>query len=86
MKIGSGKSWAKTFGSTFAHLQHGLDKTAEWGFAKMKDVSSAPQKKEETKNTYLRFSKKCARNTFMFFGQLGESFYSEYEELKKKNR
>jgi hypothetical protein len=85
MKIGSGKAWARTIGSAFAHLQHGLDKSAEWGFAKMKDVSSTPKKKDTTKNKYLRSSKTIARNTFSFFGQLGESFYNEYEDLKKKD-
>jgi hypothetical protein len=85
MKIGSGKAWARTLGSAGAHLQHGLDKTAEWGFAKMKDVGDEPRKKDKTKNKYLKSSKKIARNTFSFFGQLGESFYNEYEDLKKKD-
>jgi len=86
MKLGSEKAWAKTLGSAFAHLQHGLDKSAEWGFAKMNSVANKPIKKDATKNKYLRSSKMIARCTVSFFGQLGESFYNEYEDLKKKDK
>lgn len=83
MKLGSAKAWAKTLGSAGAHLQHGLDKGAEWGFAKLKQAGSAPKKKDKTKNKYLRTAKQAGRGTVTFLGQLGENYYKKYEELKK---
>ena len=84
MKLGSSKAWAKTLGSSFAHIQHGLDKTAEWGFAKMKEAGSKPKKNDTTKNVYLRSAKNASKGTLQFLGQLGENYYKQYEKLKNK--
>lgn len=83
MKLGSGKAWARTLGSGLAHIQHGLDKGAEWGFEKLKQAGSAP-KKDKTKNKYLKQAKKVGKGTLGFLGQMGENYYKRYEELKKR--
>lgn len=83
MKLGSSTAWAKTIGSACAHLQHGLDKSAEWGFGKLKEAGGASKKNDTTKNKYLRETKKFAKGTIGFLGQLGDGYYKKYEELKR---
>ncbi|MDA1293026.1 MAG: hypothetical protein O3A81_04575 [bacterium] len=83
MKLGSSKAWAKTLGSGLAHIQHATDKVVVYGLKSMQKVSKEP-KIDTTKNKYLKKVKTVGRTTVSFFGTLGDSFYNEYEELKKK--
>ena len=82
MKLGSSKAWAKTPGSGLANVQHGMDKLVVFGFKTLKQAGKSP-KKDKTKNKYIKHVKKAGRSTLSFFGTLGDSFYDEYEELKK---
>ena len=75
MKLGSKTAWAKTLGSGCAHVQHGVDKAAEWGFAKLKDIEGKGKG---------RGKENIGRSVLGFFGQMGENYYKKYEELKKK--
>jgi len=83
MKLGSSKAWAKTLGSGLAHIQHATDKVVVYGLKSMKKAGKTPQK-DQTKNKYLKTAKTAGRTTLSFFGTLGDSFYNEYEELKKR--
>jgi hypothetical protein len=83
MKLGSGKAWAKTLGSGLAQVQHYTDKLVVFGFKSLQQAGKQP-KKEKTKNKYLRNAKSAGRSTISFLGALGDSFYNEYEELKKQ--
>lgn len=83
MKLGSSKAWAKTLGAGLAQLQHATDKVIVYGLKSLQKVSAEP-KKDTTKNKYLKKAKTAGRTTLSFFGTLGDSFYNEYEELKKR--
>lgn len=83
MKLGSSKAWAKTLGSGLAHIQHATDKVVVYGLKSMKKAGAQP-KKDQTKNKYVKKVKTAGRTTLSFLGTLGDSFYNEYEELKKR--
>ena len=83
MKLGSSKAWAKTLGSGLANVQHATDKLVVFGFKSLKKAGKQP-KKDQTKNKYNKNVKSAGRTTLSFFGTLGDSFYNEYEELKKR--
>jgi hypothetical protein len=83
MKLGSSKAWAKTLGSGLANVQHATDKLVVFGFKSLKKAGKQP-KKDQTKNKYIKNVKSAGRTTLSFFGTLGDSFYNEYEELKKR--
>jgi hypothetical protein len=83
MKLGSSKAWAKTLGTGLANVQHGMDKLVIFGFKSLKKAGKSPEI-GLTKNKYLRQMKTAGRATLSFFGTLGDSFYNEYEELKKQ--
>lgn len=83
MKLGSGKAWAKTLGSAFAHVQHGLDKGVEWGFSQLNNASEPPKVINVEEKKYVRTAKNIVRGTASFFGHLGKKYYEEYEDLKR---
>ncbi|MBT4119950.1 MAG: hypothetical protein HOG89_00575 [Candidatus Peribacter sp.] len=83
MKLGSSKAWAKTLGSGLAQVQHATDKLVVFGFKSLKKAGKTPNK-DKTKNKYIKSAKTAGRTTLSFLGTLGDSFYNEYEELKKQ--
>ena len=83
MKLGSSKAWAKTLGSGLAQVQHGCDKLILFGFKSLKKAGKQPRK-DKTKNKYMKKAKSAGRTTLSFLGTLGDSFYNEYEDLKKQ--
>ena len=86
MKIGSGKAWAKTIGSTLAHVQDAVDLCAEWGFAKLKQAGKQPKTIDVSEPKALRRVKGFLRSSAAFIGQLGQGYFDEYEELKKRKK
>lgn len=83
MRLGSSKAWAKTIGSGLARVQDGIDHLAEYGFEQLKKLGSKP-KKDTSKNPYIRGVKRALGTAVTFIGQLGDSYYDSYEELKRK--
>ncbi len=76
-------SAAKTIGRGLAYIQDTVDLAVSWGFNKMKKLKV----KEEDKSQAASLFKKGLNKTFRFVGELGESFYEEYEKLKQdRNR
>lgn len=86
MKLGSGKAWAKTIGSALAHVQDAVDSCAEWGFAKLKQAGKQPKTIDVSEPTVLRRAKGFLRSTVSFIGQLGQGYFDEYEEIKKRKK
>ncbi len=84
MKLGSAKAWARTLGFSLAHVQDGVDRCVEWGFAKLKQTGDTPKKEERIRNPYLKNTLQVTRGTLGFLGLLGENYYRKYEELKRK--
>jgi hypothetical protein len=77
-------SIARLVGNSYAHLQHGIDKAIEWGFATMeKQVASAPKKKPKgVAGNVLGFG----RGFLSVIGEAGSAYFRTYEELKKKGK
>lgn len=83
------KSVAGSIGKGLAIIQDGIDKLAAWAFAKMKDaekIDTPKSSKKIEKNEYWEKLKVAGKKTFGFIGRVGESFYENYEELKKKRK
>lgn len=77
-------SFAVFLGSSFALLQHGMDKAIEWGLTKMREIPK--ESKEQTfENPTLRKVAKAGRGVLRFFGGMGKAYYERYEELKKES-
>lgn len=85
-------SVAESLGSILAVTQDLVDKGAKYVFTKMQDFSSDPEVEVITpeeadqqksspnlKDTLLKVGKKAAR----FVGDVGQSYYDEYEKRKK---
>lgn len=73
-------SVAKGLGKTLAYLQDTIDVAFSWGFHKLKSVKLSEEDSHEGKKK----AKKAANKVFHFFGEIGNSFYNEYEKLKSK--
>ncbi len=84
MKLGSAKAWAKTLGTGLAHVQNAIDRLAEYSFAKLKEAGSNPKKSPPPKNPYVRGATKALGTASRFVGYLGDSYFREYEKLKRK--
>lgn len=85
MKLGSSKAWAKTIGAGLANVQNGIDKLAEFGINQLKKAGDEPIE-EPVKNKYAKKALKGARTVIGFLGELGDSYYDSYEELKRKQK
>ncbi len=75
-------SAAKTIGKGLAYVQDTLDIAVSWGFNKMKKLKV----KEDDKSQAASLFKKGLNKSFHFVGELGESFYDEYEKLKQDRK
>lgn len=69
----------KTIGTVLAHVQHTADAIMNWGFKSLKNAGESKVKKADSK------AKKYAKKGAKFVGAVGNSFYTEYEKLKKKD-
>ena len=83
MRIGSAKAWAKTLGACGAHVQHGFDRLCDWGFRELRKAGSNDVIDTE-ENPHLARAKRTGKATLRFLGMLGESYFREYENLKKR--
>jgi len=71
-------SFAKNIGRALAYLQDTIDVFLGWAFHRLK--TNAQQKKERHP------LKKGMKAAVGFFAQVGDSFYQEYERLKKRHK
>ena len=71
---------AKSIGKGLAYIQDTVDVAVGWGFHKLKStkINTADDNPSKSK------AKKVANTVMGFFGELGDSFYSEYEQIKQK--
>jgi hypothetical protein len=74
----SDRNIAQTIGAILAIIQGMFDTIFDFMFKSMMSVSK--EKKTDTEG--LKFFKKIGK----FVGELGQSFYSTYEEIKKRKR
>ncbi|PCI25759.1 hypothetical protein COB57_00940 [Candidatus Peregrinibacteria bacterium] len=82
------KSFAQKIGSFLANIQAIFDNLFIIIFKMLKKVSQESPKKKATKKDSPKSTSQTAihyaKNTAQFFGEVGESFYTEYEEIKRK--
>ena len=80
-------SIARLVGNSYAHVQHGIDKAIEWGFAKMEEqAKTAPPKKSKKPEGVAGNAAAFARGFFGVLGEAGSAYFRTYEELKKKGK
>lgn len=68
---------AKKIGKVLAFLQVTVDFVLLYGFHKLKKASSSTKGKQSEAG-------KAARKALNYVGEVGESYYLEYERLKQK--
>lgn len=69
---------AKSIGKGLAYIQDTVDVAVGWGFYKLKSTK-IDDTNDDPKTSK---AKQVANNVMGFFGELGDSFYSEYERIK----
>lgn len=69
-------SIAKKIGKVLAYLQDTIDVMMGWMFHQLKKNANTEHGKHPLK--------KSIKTTLSFIGHIGDSFYREYEELKKR--
>jgi hypothetical protein len=77
-------SLARLLGNAYAHVQHGIDRGIEWGFAKMEEQAKDVSKKRSEAKGVVANVAGFARGFFGVLGEAGSAYYRTYEELKKK--
>ncbi len=78
------KSFARLLGNSYAHVQHGIDKAIEWGFATMEKQAKAAPKKGKMPKGVAGNAAAFARGFFGVLGEAGSAYFRTYEDLKRK--
>lgn len=76
-------SIARVIGKGYAHVQHGMDRVAEWGFARLKEQGNVQPSKAKT---VTEKATSVGRGVLGFLGTLGDAYYRTYEELKSDRK
>jgi len=84
MKVSKKQSVAHHIGKGLAFVQHVIDLGMDWGFKKLKTVNFASEGDDQAARSTRM--KRTAGVVVRFFGDLGDSFYTEYENFKKKRK
>lgn len=66
-------------GKGFAHLQDIFDQACLWGFKKLKKIDV--HKPAKTEHPFIKGLRKAGG----FLGELGSSYFKEYENIKKRS-
>lgn len=74
-------SSAQQLGKALAYLQDTIDLAVTWGFHRMKKVQVPASEEIDGAKGWVKLA---ATKVLRFIGESGESFYDEYELLKKK--
>lgn len=77
---------AFNLGMVLAYFQDAVDGLMGWTFGKLKDIEDEAEKNDEEGSKVLVTVKKFGKKTLSFIGEVGESFYENYEEIKKKRK
>lgn len=80
--MGHKNGTARQIGKGLAYIQDTIDVAVSWGFHKLR-TTKIPEHQAEA-GTGKAKAKKAANGFLRFFGELGESFYKEYDKLKSK--
>ncbi len=79
------RSIARLLGNGYAHVQHGIDRSIEWGFTKMEEQAKVAPKKATQKPKGITGNVAAfARGFVGVLGEAGGAYFKTYNELKKK--
>ena len=80
-------SFARLIGNSYAHVQHGIDRAIEWGFATMEEQAKAAPKTTKKKPEGVAGNAAAfARGFFTAVGEAGTAYFRTYEALKKREK
>jgi hypothetical protein len=79
-------SLARLIGNSYAHVQHGIDRAIEWGFATMEEQAKTAPKKKKKPEGVAGNAAAFARGFFSVVGEAGTAYFRTYENLKKKGK
>lgn len=85
MEKKQGNFWAECLGHGLAHVQNTFDCTLEWGFKRLRRFGETEPPKKKG-NPYLQGAKKITKGALFFLGDIGDSFYTKYAELKRRGK
>lgn len=78
-------SWAKRIGALLANIQSAVDDALQFCFRGLKKAGSTEDEVYDPEGgTVEEKLKRGAKTAAKFVGELGDSYYETYEELKKK--
>ena len=81
------KSVARSLGKGLAYVQDTLDVIVGWGFKKLKTTRFREDDDEDRLDaSKAQRAKHAANKVLRFFGDFGDSFYTEYEIMKQKRK
>ena len=80
------KSVPQKIGSTLAVFQGLCDDLMQFGFKKLKQAGKKKPGPKKDVKTVIGKSKKYARLSAGFLGEIGDSFYKTYEEIKARKK
>lgn len=75
---------AKNIGSGLAHVQSFVDDVLDMSFKGLKKMANKKEKKKVDEETLQGKLYMGVKKTAGFLGEMGESFYSKYAEIKTK--
>lgn len=78
------KSIARLLGNTYAHVQDGIDRVIEWGFATMEKQSKTAPKKGKKPKGVAGNVMAFGRGFFSVLGEAGGAYFRTYNDLKKR--
>lgn len=73
-------------GSSFALVQHGIDKVVGAGLKLLRKTAETPRKKPGSSNTILRGVSGFTRGTIGFVARAGDSYMETYNRLKRDHK
>ncbi len=80
-------SWAGNIGAGWAHVQHVVDNVSAWCFQRIRDIGDKPEsKKDDDSHPYVKKAKRLGKGALGFVGEVGDSFYETYADLKRKKK
>lgn len=77
---------SENIGVALAQVQDVVDSVIGWGVAKMKSIPQEDDEKESSQKTVPEKVVGVGKQGLRFLGQIGVSYYEEYERLKAKKQ
>ena len=81
------RSWAQLIGGGLAYAQHAGDCAVTWCFRTLRSAGESRESRQASKrHPVLRGAQRAGKGVLAFLGQLGDSYYEKYGELKSRRK